>query len=560
LSYARLDDKYEEGYITNLRERLENEVRMFTGDDFTIFQDRVDVKWGEEWAARIGLELHSVTFLFPILTPSFFKSNYCLKELQEFLDLERLAGRRDLILPIYYLESLVLEKAERREANPLAQILSTRQYVDWRDLRGASFRDPRARTRLATMARQIRDALDNTTATSKEQLPLAQQDPSPPNTTRSIKAETGPTTEKRSSGPLFYEDFILQISRSSDGDYILRVLRSPAGEVEAGIASEYALQEIEAINQALTKLRRGDDVKELGKHIFRLLFPPPVKTCFSRSLAYSGPTHGLRLGLRLGLEDPTVAPFWNLPWEYMFIEEEGTFLGLTRQILVNRVVDLPIMSRPPVRESPIRLLVVAINSHQYEPLDLDREVDCIKQAFASEPFEIEILRDITLAGMRDALLQREFHGLHFAGHGTFNRTSGEGRLVFGGVRGKAQVVSAPVLASVLRDFSSLRFAMLNTQGGKIASENSLGSTAAALLRAGLSAVVTHQAEITDDEAITFSKTFYSRLAAGDPIDVALVEGRLAIALSDLNSIGWGSPVLYTRVSDGRIFQPREREE
>lgn len=557
LSYARLDDEFEEGYITQLKERIEKEVHLFTGDDFSIFQDRFDVRWGEEWSARIGRALRSTTFLIPILTPSFFKSRNCLQELQDFLELERQLERRDLILPIYYIECLVLERADRRANHPLAQTLATRQYVDWRDLRGASFREPRTRTRLATVARQIRDALD--TQGTQEESP--REEVSTPTSFASIGAETIRQPEValqvERGGPFFYEDFIVQIARASDGDYILRVLRSPAGEGEDRIAGEYALQVIEEVNRALEKARWSGSVQEieaLGKRIYHLLMTPVVKSLFSGSVAHLGPKHGLRLALRLGLEDPTVAPFWSLPWEYIFWPERKSFLCLNRKYMMVRLLDLPLPSMPPVRVAPVRLLVVTGDHPAYGSLDLVQEISFIKRAFDSHTVQIEVLQDATLDSVRHALSQKEFHGIHYAGHGAFDENKGEGALLFRDRGGAPQSVLGRTLAASLRGFPSLRFAVLSaSQSGKISSVNPLGGVAAALLRSGLSAVVAFQTDAADDEAIAFTKSFYQRLAAGNPIDVAVLEGRLAVAIRSPRSIGWGSPVLYTRVSDGRLF-------
>jgi hypothetical protein len=48
LSYVRSDDDHDGGRITELRQRLEGEVRMQTGLPFHIFQDRNDIRWGHQ--------------------------------------------------------------------------------------------------------------------------------------------------------------------------------------------------------------------------------------------------------------------------------------------------------------------------------------------------------------------------------------------------------------------------------------------------------------------------------------------------------------------------------
>lgn len=61
-----------------------------------------------------------------------------------------------------------------------------------------------------------------------------------------------------------------------------------------------------------------------------------------------------------------------------------------------------------------------------------------------------------------------------------------------------------------------------------------------------------QFEITDVAAQLFSQDFYAALADNYPIDAALAQARLGVFASD-NDVEWGTPVLYLRARDGRIF-------
>lgn len=160
LSYVRFNDHHDEGRISQLRERLEGEVRVHTGEDFPIFQDRADIRWGQEWQVRLDGALDVATFFIPILTPSFFKSAACRQELEMFLARERKLGRRDLVLPLYYVDAPLFNDPLRRAADALAAALASRQYVDWRDLRLEPFTDPQVGKRLASLAVQIRDSLE----------------------------------------------------------------------------------------------------------------------------------------------------------------------------------------------------------------------------------------------------------------------------------------------------------------------------------------------------------------------------------------------------------------
>jgi hypothetical protein len=161
LSYAHKDDQH--GRVSELRNRLSSEVEMATGAEFTIFQDRKDIHWGMAWRDRIERSLDGVTFLIPILTPIFFKSEACRGELQRFLQREKDLGRRDLVLPIYYIQADVIDDQELRRGDPLATELYERQYVSWRHLRHKNFEDEEVRAELEKLALQIKSALLRTT-------------------------------------------------------------------------------------------------------------------------------------------------------------------------------------------------------------------------------------------------------------------------------------------------------------------------------------------------------------------------------------------------------------
>ena len=155
LSYVRLDDQHENGRLSEFCQRLSGEVRLQTGEAFPIFQDRNDIHWGEQWQQRIDESLDAVTFLIPILTPGFFRSPPCRAEFEQFLDRESRVGRRDLILPVYYVNCSILNDEARRGADLLAKTIAERQYADWRELRFEPFTSPQVGKTIAKLAEQI---------------------------------------------------------------------------------------------------------------------------------------------------------------------------------------------------------------------------------------------------------------------------------------------------------------------------------------------------------------------------------------------------------------------
>ena len=160
MSYVRFDDEHENGRLTEFCKRLSGEVRIQTGDDFSIFQDRHDIQWGQNWKERIEESLDTITFLIPIITPGFFKSAACREELERFLAREHKLKRNDLIFPVYYVSSAVLDEDSKRAKDKLAQEIAKHQFADWRELRFEPLTSPQVGKTLAQLATQIFNALE----------------------------------------------------------------------------------------------------------------------------------------------------------------------------------------------------------------------------------------------------------------------------------------------------------------------------------------------------------------------------------------------------------------
>ena len=141
LSYVHDDDTASFGFISRLREHLEEEVRARDGDNgFAIFQDRKDIKWSQQWEKRLKQDVEGCALFLPVVTPRYFTSEPCRKELEQFLALEQRLGRDDLVLPLLFLDTKGLDKDSD---DPLKRAIAAHQWRDWRHLRrepqGSSF-------------------------------------------------------------------------------------------------------------------------------------------------------------------------------------------------------------------------------------------------------------------------------------------------------------------------------------------------------------------------------------------------------------------------------------
>jgi tetratricopeptide (TPR) repeat protein len=160
MSYVHFADEHDKRYLTRFCQLLSGEVQLLSGEEFFIFQDRNDIEWGESWKERIEDSIDNISFLIAIITPGFFKSDNCRDELKRFLEREKKLGRKDLVLPIYYVTTPRLEDKSLRDEDNLAEIIYSHQYADWRDLRFKDLDSKLAKKTINKMADQICKALN----------------------------------------------------------------------------------------------------------------------------------------------------------------------------------------------------------------------------------------------------------------------------------------------------------------------------------------------------------------------------------------------------------------
>jgi len=133
LSYVHLDDAGAAKELSLFHDKLQQELRIHTGLPVHIFFDKKSIGWGKRWAEFIDHSLENAAFLIPILTPAFFQSHSCKDEYTKFANSEKAIGRRDLILPIYYVKCR--EMTAKSGIDPVVDDILSRQYRDWTALR-----------------------------------------------------------------------------------------------------------------------------------------------------------------------------------------------------------------------------------------------------------------------------------------------------------------------------------------------------------------------------------------------------------------------------------------
>ncbi len=378
--------------------------------------------------------------------------------------------------------------------------------------------------------------------------------------------------ESRSSAEthgLHYEDFIVEIGPDWQSESIVRVLKSPAGTGESSFTLPWTPEDLGPLltelgravhastNRHLTPVTITSDTspRRVGGQLFNALFSGQVRNLLDQSLGAleAAPESGLRITLKLNPHHPQLARIFSLPWELLYRAETEDFLTFSRVTPLVRALDAPRAPRPATFPSTLNVLVVSACPQELPLLDLQRERNNLQRALDHSEVGVVHLEHATLRSLRRTLLEREFHVLHFMGHGTFDAHTGEGGLYLEEPDSRHVLVTGRDFASRIKDFKSLRLVVFNScdTARSISDEgaNPFAGVAAAIVLAGVPAVIAMQFTISDLAAIAFSEEFYNRLASGDGVETAVAEGRQAIDAATPGTVEWATPILFLRTRE-----------
>ncbi len=309
-------------------------------------------------------------------------------------------------------------------------------------------------------------------------------------------------------------------------------------------------------------------VRLFGERLFDAVFVGNVRSVFESSVnavqADSNRPSGLRIRLRLQ-DAPEVA---EVPWEYLYNRTASRHLSIFKETPVVRFMEIPQRVLSVTTPLPIRVLVMMANPSGLTGLDSETEARNIQNAFADLKAENLAEVDIIEKGTLDELAEHldepnVYHIFHYIGHGGLvaGATPGEdeGVLYFEDDAGGREEIGGDLLLSQLLRCDKLRLAVLNScDGAEAGTRDPFAGMAQQLVRGGIPAAVAMQFRITDKAAVLFASTFYERLARGYAVDRALTDTRNKLFTSSPTE--WGTPVLFMRADDGRIFDLPTKEQ
>lgn len=354
-----------------------------------------------------------------------------------------------------------------------------------------------------------------------------------------------------------YQEFEIHLKKKSKDNYLAEAVDSD-GKVQA--EKPFVLE--------MDKLKMREDLKYLeklaissesvkdefhinfGKHIFNLVFGDGVKAHYDEWLKKDEP---LRIRIRV---DETAKELNNIPWE--FLHDGENFLVTQSETLISRLPPNVEKRKKDKLDQAISMLVVVsspMNLPAHMVLNTEKEQEVILEALdklhRERKLDIDFVDDASLDTIQDYLSEKDYHILHFTGHGVFDENQDTGFLLLEDSRGRMENVENERIATILQRYKSLRLVVLSAcQSAKASNNTGYPDLSRTLLRKGIPAVLSMQHSVLDPSAIDFAARFYRSLASGRPVDVALSDARTALYVGDnRNRVDFATPVLFLNDPD-----------
>ena len=135
-SYSREDDRRADGKLSQTRALLTRELEGLYGraGGVRLHQDLSVIHYGNLWETKIREALAECSFMIAILSPDFFQSEWCCKEVKLFQARESALGRTGLIFPIEYISVARMTRGQARDPEVWDRMQKTQmvKFSEWR--------------------------------------------------------------------------------------------------------------------------------------------------------------------------------------------------------------------------------------------------------------------------------------------------------------------------------------------------------------------------------------------------------------------------------------------
>ena len=146
LSYTRNKDQFLK--VSAFRKRLEAEIGIRVPGS-QVFQDKHHFQEGDHFPEVLASELRQSDVLLVLLSPAWLQSEWCRREFALFTDDSANTNRLHQILPVLWVDTPEMTAGS---VDPVARVLASINYADWRDLRYGSWDDPANQMQVGKLA------------------------------------------------------------------------------------------------------------------------------------------------------------------------------------------------------------------------------------------------------------------------------------------------------------------------------------------------------------------------------------------------------------------------
>ncbi len=335
-----------------------------------------------------------------------------------------------------------------------------------------------------------------------------------------------------------YEDIVIRFSSPKEHHFLATALKD--GQAAAGNSFELKLDELRIIERlrelekaAVKPESKVTFHKDFGWELYRKVVAGDLKSFLEKELQES--KDGVRLSLQFAEGAQELS---DLPWEFLHDGED--FLVARPKILLSRLPSGSDIIQSAPLETILRMLVVisAPSGPGCAPLDTEKERDRIMQAvdrlYAQRKLEVDFTDDATFETIQSYLNEKDYHIVHFTGHGI--EKDGQGFLALENDDLSLSLADNQAVADLFAD-RGVRLVVLSAcQSDDLARR---------LAERECLPLLAMQYSILDSSATRFAFSFYQALAAGRAVDSSLTEARLAMRNAEGgNNVDFATPVLY----------------
>lgn len=311
-------------------------------------------------------------------------------------------------------------------------------------------------------------------------------------------------------------------------------------------------------------------VAKLGETLFAILLDG--RLCHELFRCYETARRAeMLLRLELDVDERELPEVAALPWEFMCVPPEqdyGTvWLGTAPGMIFSRRRELWGTPEPIGLKAGKRLrIALAVAAPQgLGAIKYEKTWQALTELARAQPDRIELLDLVNPATTRsiDQVLEKDPHIFHFLGHGRLrDETQREvGQIALVDVTGQPHWVGSRDFSELFNRHRRCVVVLQACEGAALSTSGAFVGLASQVVQQNIPVVVAMQYEISNATAQRFVKEFYLRLAANDPVDKAVQEGRRSIALNPPHYTrrDFATPVLFMRVENGRLFDIQSGE-